>query len=296
MKNLLNKQDYKKTGIYVIYNSSNNKYYVGSSSKLVRRYYHHLFTLNNNQHKNFKLQKDYNDTKDKSVFSYSCVELILDSNLLLQKEQEWINFFNSYNDEKGYNINPSTTLISKSLPDYIIEKRKQTFLKTLEEKRKNPDFKGYNTKPNKSSFKKGVKVWNEGIKMTEEQKNCLKGIPKKYKSEEDKLKAYQNRNLTKQNKLPAVYVYDSNNVFLRKFNNCWEIEEFSKSESFNFPIIGNFKKNKNLLAKQKIVECYNKQRTIYKGLKFSLLPLHQEIDVEKSGNIGENPNYIVYLI
>jgi group I intron endonuclease len=294
MINLLDKSQFKAIGVYVIYNSNNNKYYVGSSKELVRRYYHHLTTLRSNKHKNYKLQLDYNNTVDKNVFSYSCIEILTNTELLLEKEQEWINFFNSYNDEHGYNINPSTTLISQSLPSEIIAKRRQTFLKTLEEKRKDPEFKGYNTKPNKTSFQVGIKVWNEGIKMSEEQRSKLR-VPKTYNSEEERLKRLENVKLTKENKLPVVYIYDLNNNFLQKFNNCWEIEKYSQSNEFKLPIISGVKENKNYLAIQKIKECYNGIRLSYKGLKFSLLPLHQEIDVEKLDNIGENPNILILL-
>lgn len=88
-------------GIYQIKNTKNNKVYIGSSIDIDRRWKEHTKDLENNKHHSIKLQRSYNLTKDKSIFKFSIVEEVEDINKLRDREQYYINLYNSYH--VGYN-------------------------------------------------------------------------------------------------------------------------------------------------------------------------------------------------
>ncbi len=88
-------------GVYKILNKTNNKVYVGSSINITKRKYVHFNKLSNNKHKNIKLQNAYNKY-GKNSFLFKIIEYVEDKNLLLVREQYWIEYFNSV--ENGYNI------------------------------------------------------------------------------------------------------------------------------------------------------------------------------------------------
>lgn len=92
-------------GIYKITNITNNKIYIGSSSNLSKRYYYHLNILRNNKHYNIHLQRAYN-IDGESSFKFDIVEYC-DFNILSEREEYYFNFFDTLNDNYGYNINPN---------------------------------------------------------------------------------------------------------------------------------------------------------------------------------------------
>lgn len=92
----------KISGIYMILNKITGKFYIGSSINVNIRLKHHENALKNNRHCNDYLQKVYNKyTPDDFLFTLlqEC-----EQDQLIQKEQIWINFHHSYNQEYGYNI------------------------------------------------------------------------------------------------------------------------------------------------------------------------------------------------
>lgn len=86
-------------GIYMIRNIKNDKKYIGSSKNIEERWQQHQSALKNNGHTN-KLQYAYNKYGEDS-FEYVVLEEVDSSNLLLIKEKEWIDKYNSVFD--GYN-------------------------------------------------------------------------------------------------------------------------------------------------------------------------------------------------
>lgn len=91
-----------RTGIYKITNVINNKVYVGSAINIDLRWKEHLNDLKNNKHHSIKLQRSYT-MHGKENFIFQVIELC-DKNLLIVKEQEYINYLNSY--KNGYNCLP----------------------------------------------------------------------------------------------------------------------------------------------------------------------------------------------
>jgi hypothetical protein len=98
----LNIQKNGKPCIYIIKNLINNKFYIGSAIGHYRRKGQHLYMLRNNCHFNKHLQSSWNKYKENN-FVFEILEFIDDVNKLQDKEEYWINFYNSTNPNKGYN-------------------------------------------------------------------------------------------------------------------------------------------------------------------------------------------------
>ena len=89
-------------GIYKIQNLINNKVYIGSSKSLKRRQYQHFFQLKKGKHDNTYLQYSYNKY-GKDSFIFFVLEICAEDKLL-ERESYWINFYESSNHSKGYNL------------------------------------------------------------------------------------------------------------------------------------------------------------------------------------------------
>jgi group I intron endonuclease len=90
------------SGIYSILNEKNGYIYIGSTFDFKRRKNQHVSALNLKKHNNKKLQNAW--TKHGSMhFSFNIIEEC-DKKFLLEKEQFWINFYQSYKQNNGYNL------------------------------------------------------------------------------------------------------------------------------------------------------------------------------------------------
>ncbi len=90
----------KISGIYVIRNLINNKIYIGSAINLNNRWFSHRNKLNNNNHVNRHLQSSFNKYGIDN-FIFEVLEYVLDKSYLINREQNWIDFFNpEYNIRK----------------------------------------------------------------------------------------------------------------------------------------------------------------------------------------------------
>lgn len=88
-------------GIYCIHNVSNNKRYIGSSRNISGRWRVHKSKLRLKKHHSDHLQKSYN--LNSSQFEYEIIELIDDLSQLETREQYWVDFYQSYKSDFGYN-------------------------------------------------------------------------------------------------------------------------------------------------------------------------------------------------
>jgi hypothetical protein len=127
---------------------------------------------------------------------------------------------------------------------------------------------------NKGSFKKGIEPWNKNKKYL--STDHLK-VPKTITSEF--LEGRKRFSKTTRDKLPEIYVYNSNNEFLGKWNSSMDIQEYSiKTDSIFIPHM--ILRNKNgrngyspyLLQNVNINKSF-KNNTPYKGLLFKTKPL-----------------------
>lgn len=99
----------KICGIYCIRNMVNNKKYIGSSIDINSRWSYHKKVLKINKHDNPYLQSSWNKY-GKNNFDFSIVEDCeqdISEDMLIIKEQTWINYYRSYDREYGYNLRDS---------------------------------------------------------------------------------------------------------------------------------------------------------------------------------------------
>lgn len=94
--------DYKH-GIYKIINVINNKIYIGSAINLYKRMHNHIHQLKNGIHHSRHLQRLWDKYGEKS-FKFYILEYIEDKNKLIEREQHWMDYYNSYDINLGYNI------------------------------------------------------------------------------------------------------------------------------------------------------------------------------------------------
>ncbi len=96
---------YNMKGVYLIKNIKTGKVYIGSSIKLEAREQRHFKNLIDGNHHSNKLQNSYNKY-GKDFFIFESIEEYeeIDNNKLIQREQYWIDYYNSYNN--GYNCRP----------------------------------------------------------------------------------------------------------------------------------------------------------------------------------------------
>ena len=92
-----------KSGIYKIVNIKNNKLYIGSSKNIENRWKQHLALLKCGKHHSQHLQYSWNKY-GKDLFCFEIIEDNVAQDDLLNREQFWMDSFQSYNPQKGYNI------------------------------------------------------------------------------------------------------------------------------------------------------------------------------------------------
>lgn len=92
-------------GIYKIENIKNNKVYIGSSNNIKERWKRHIKDLKNDNHHSFHLQKAWNKYGEEN-FKFEIIEKCKKEDLL-DKEQYYMDLYNSYNKKYGYNISMS---------------------------------------------------------------------------------------------------------------------------------------------------------------------------------------------
>lgn len=90
------------SGIYMFIDLDNDKRYIGSAINLQNRFKNHAKLLKANKHHNPFFQNIYNKRQDR--IGYKILEYVIDKNDLLRREQYWMDFYESYNREKGMNI------------------------------------------------------------------------------------------------------------------------------------------------------------------------------------------------
>lgn len=88
-------------GVYGIINRANGRIYIGGSENLSRRRCVHKYGIRHGRHHVQELQKDILETPDS--FEFVIIEQLTDPSLVIQREQFWMDFFQSYNSPNGYN-------------------------------------------------------------------------------------------------------------------------------------------------------------------------------------------------
>lgn len=107
------KSELNSPGIYKIINPKNNKAYVGSAFNIRKRWKAHRTALRHNRHINRYLQSTANKYGLKNLI-WKVIEYVPPSmtkketgQLLVTREQYWINKTKSYDRTRGYNLSPT---------------------------------------------------------------------------------------------------------------------------------------------------------------------------------------------
>ena len=142
----------KESGIYKITNLIDKKIYIGSACYLKRRKRQHFSLLKNNIHYNKHLQNAWNKYGEKN-FKFEIIEEC-DKEILLKREQCWLDFYKCYDQAIGYNLNP---IAESNLGRHWDENTKKKISESL--KGENNPFFGI---PRSEEVKKKISIANSG--------------------------------------------------------------------------------------------------------------------------------------
>jgi len=93
-------------GIYTITNTMTGGVYVGSSHDVHRRWRAHRHQLKHGKHHSRRLQRAWNKLGEEH-FVFAVMEAVPDLDLLLSREQHWIDTLEAFSRHKGYNMYPT---------------------------------------------------------------------------------------------------------------------------------------------------------------------------------------------
>ena len=195
-----------KSGIYQIKNLTNNKIYIGSSVDIKARWAGHRSDLKNKKHHSKHLQRSW-ELHGFDAFEFTVLEVVKDCQLLLEREQHYIDTLKPYKREIGYNnCREAKSCLGFTHSDESKRKMSQSrigFKHSEETKRKiSKAHKGrvfteetkrkisksatgrkasLEARKKMSQSRKGRKAWNKGIETPQEVKDkiskTLKGRP-----------------------------------------------------------------------------------------------------------------------
>lgn len=155
-----------RVGVYLIFNWVNGKAYIGSSITLNLRINQHKSDLKKNVHHNPHLQKAWNKYWNIS-FDFYIIEYC-SKEVLIEREQYWINKYNSCNKNLGYNLSPTAASVTGvKHSKETIEKRKQSNagFKHSEETKAKLKLIAKNRAPMSNEIKLKISKTNKGRKI-----------------------------------------------------------------------------------------------------------------------------------
>lgn len=179
------------SGIYLIKNLQNNKVYVGSAVNVSRRWKEHKKDLVKRKHHSCLLQRAW-DKYGEQNFKFEILEEVSNPEHLLAYEQVYLDYYKSYEDDKGYNI-------CKTAGSHYGLKRSEETKQKISESKQNMSEEtkrkiGEASKSRKHSeeskqkmreAKKKILETLGGRKQTEETKQKLREINKNKKFSEE---------------------------------------------------------------------------------------------------------------
>lgn len=243
----------RKRGIYCITNLENNKIYIGSTlNSFKERWSTHIQKLRKGTHSNSHLQNAFNKYGEEK-FKFSILEVLVNEAEILNKEQEYINNFKSYDRTIGYNIEIDV------YKREVSEETKQKISATLKEK--------YASGELVSNSECLIAGWNKGQKCPQISK-------------------------ARREMFDSIEVYDKNMNLMVTFRSVTDLCEWSETNIMPRLKMDGRNKKGGLLRKDKIYLSIRKD-SAYKGLFFKKVrPLSPEMGIAKWENCvkGEIPN------
>ena len=203
----------KIQGIYKIINKINNKIYIGQSINIEERFKQHKRSLN--KYLKYPLYKAF---KKYSIdnFEFIIIEIVNDSFLLDQREQYWLDHYQSYLPENGYNLSPSAT----STKGYSLTDKTKSLM-SLVRKGKPSGHKG---KKHTEDSKLKISLSSKGkLKSEEHRKNMSisrKGKKHSKESKEKMSKSKTGKNHTEKtkNKISLIMTGKKRGNYKKKTN------------------------------------------------------------------------------
>jgi group I intron endonuclease len=258
--------------VYIIINSINSKVYIGSTVDVCKRRCSHFGDLNNNRHSNKHLQNAYNKY-DKNAFNMYLLEYVEDKDVLLIREQYWIDLSNVVDKNVGYNNSPSAmnslgvihSEESKKLRSIFSSGESNPFYGKKHSKETLDQISNANSKPIFQFDLKGnfIKEWKSATEIQSVERysrNCIyncchhkvqkhKGYLWFYKEESEQ------EDFNIQNFIPKPYFNRNKSIY-----QC-DLEGNIIKEWYS---IGSASKELNL-QKQRIIMCCKGKLQTYKG-------------------------------
>lgn len=182
--------------IYGILNKISGKYYIGSTVSFSKRKSRHLKLLRENKHHSYLLQKEW----EEGLFEFIILEKVLEKELLIEREQWWIDNTNSF-----YNI---CKIANSSLGIKRTEETKEK-VRQANLGLKHPEWRN----EIKSKAQGGDNHWTKKKKFSQESKN---------KMSESQKKLYENGYINPVKKTILQYTLDM--VFIKEWESGAEVE------------------------------------------------------------------------
>lgn len=182
--------------IYGILNKISGKYYIGSTVSFSKRKSRHLKLLRENKHHSYLLQKEW----EEGLFEFIILEKVLEKELLIEREQWWIDNTNSF-----YNI---CKIANSSLGIKRTEETKEK-VRQANSGLKHPEWRN----EIKSKAQGGDNHWTKKKKFSQESKN---------KMSESQKKLYENGYINPVKKTILQYTLDM--VFIKEWESGAEVE------------------------------------------------------------------------
>ena len=151
----------KVSGIYQIRNIVDNKIYVGSAIDIDKRWRQHKSNLKLTKHHSIHLQRAW-ILYGEEHFSFEIIEYVSDKDILLIREQYWIDKTQSYVANYGYNINQKAH--SRIGVKATQETKDKLSLSHIGQKAWNKGIKTGKMKPESIAKMNGRIPWNKGKK------------------------------------------------------------------------------------------------------------------------------------
>lgn len=151
----------------MIKNKINGKVYIGSSGNIKERWSQHRTTLNKKIHINSYFQRAWNKYKEESFEFIILEKTKRERKIIIETEQKYIDFYESYKSKNGYNINSKA---DSSLGRKISKKSRKKSSERLKKK-----WKENRDEMIESLKKRNQSEWKENISKTRIEKGLSKG-------------------------------------------------------------------------------------------------------------------------
>ena len=171
-----------KSGIYLIKNILNNKVYVGSALNITKRWLGHKAELKEGKHHSCLLQRAWDKYGEQS-FKFEILEEVSNPQHLLAYEQVYLDYYKSYEVDRGYNI---CKIAGSPLGIKHSEETKQKMSeakKNQSEETKKKISEAHTGKKLSEDTKNKIREANVGKKLSEDTKNKISQASKNISEE-----------------------------------------------------------------------------------------------------------------